>query len=135
MSRELDALVAEKVFGWKWVRVCEVVAPGETRTSRILVKRGGWRDTGRDADGSEPLCRGWDDFCHFEPYSANLDHAGKVLDFIAKQRPTVYCRFVSALKFLARNEDPLVWLITECNDRPKAICLAALEAMTEQGEN
>lgn len=31
MSRELDALVAEKVFGWKWVRVSEVVAPGETR--------------------------------------------------------------------------------------------------------
>jgi hypothetical protein len=121
-GHELDALVAERVMGWKW---CDVRLRGSTNTVRVLLppRDGYWRQDGAHDER---------DFARAAPpfYSTEIRAAWEVVEALNERGFGVEVFRYGKAEGLERE-----WFVSigdteaDADTAPLAICRAALKAL------
>lgn len=135
-DRELDALVAEKVMGWEWVKDNPARGPSHYREQRFI-ERAGFAESHPSfivpAIGSEPVAS-WNEPPH---YSTKIEGAWMVVEKLSGGRSENFSIHRTGDRWSARFRDiesPDKPDFSEADTAPKAICLAALKAVGEKRE-
>lgn len=122
-GRELDALIAEKVFGWRWL-----VSEGSGKRGIFSEQNNpGWFS--REASGHERLAYEWD--CKLPYYSFDIASAWKLVE---RMQAEGHCLEVRPYVKVSSGYRVSIWEGGELDyatgeTAPLAICRAALKAL------
>ena len=148
-GRELDALIAEKVMGWKLFRVGYCGTDDETPEQGKYEKaldRAGFDSVGWYVWTGGKVVLWEDGFTKEHCFSTNIADAWEVVEKLGRWRgfdfmlvmpdpeQTFHLHTYEAGWYEATNDGPERRVVSDADTAPLAICLAALKAVSQEGQ-